>query len=335
MVDLSGKQVLFIAPQFFGYEKDIATEMRRQGAVVDFLPDRPYNSPLLKAVTRLRREWILPLADRFFLNAIEGFGRGRYDLIFVVVGEGLSARTLKEIRALFPGAPLVLYMWDALRNRRSLSLNLPFFDACYTFDARDAKTFGMGFRPLFFSPGFERSASTDFKYHMSFVGTAHSDRYSIVSNVAAELPENTSCYWYLYLQAPWVFWAHKLVNSSYKNASIEGFNFKPLTKQQVQQVFFDSFAVLDIEHPNQLGLTMRTFETMGASKKLVTTNERIKEMDFYDPDNIAVIDRQRPEKIPETFFEIPYCPLDGNIYKKYSIKGWLDEMLSGTQRQAA
>ncbi|WP_029526178.1 CgeB family protein [Polaromonas glacialis] len=328
MDDLAGKQVLFIAPQFFGYEKEIQNEMRRQGAAVDFLPDRPFSSPLLKAVTRLRRELVLPLADRFFMNAIEAFGRSRYDLIFVVVGEGLSTRTLKELRASFPGAPLVLYMWDALRNRRSLALNLPLFDACHTFDASDAKVFDMRFRPLFFSPGFECGATDDFQYHLSFIGTAHSDRYAIVSNVAAALPEKSNCYWYLYLQAPWVFWAHKLMNSAYRGASIKSFHFDPLSKEQVQHVFFNSRAILDIEHPNQIGLTMRTFETMGASKKLITTNQLVRDMDFFNPNNILVIDRHQLQKIPDSFLQTPYAPLADAVHQKYSIKGWLDDILS-------
>lgn len=328
MEDLAGKQVLFIAPQFFGYEQEITNEMRRQGATVDYLPDRPFSSPLLKAVTRLRREWVLPIADRYFMNAIDAFGRSRYDIIFVVVGEGLSVKILKELRASFPRAPLILYMWDSMRNRRSLRLNLPFFDSCYTFDANDAKVFGMHFRPLFFAPGFERAATATFQYYLSFVGTAHSDRYAIVSSVADALPEKMKCYWYLYLQAPWVFWAHKAVNSAYRGATINNFHFDPLSKAQVQNIFFNSLGILDIEHPNQIGLTMRTFEAMGASKKLVTTNQQVREMDFFNPNNILVINRHNLEKIPNSFLETPYSPLAIDVYRKYSIKGWLEDILS-------
>lgn len=332
MHDLRGKQVLFIAPEFFGYEKEIADEMRRQGAEVDFLPDRPFTSPLMKAVTRLRREWVLPLTDRFFLNSVEAFRRSRYDLIFVVVGEGLSVRALSELRASFPGAAFVLYMWDAMRNRRLLERNLPFFDTCHTFDANDAKTFGMKFRPLFFSPGFARSATPDFQYHLSFVGTAHSDRYKIVSNVTAALPKQTNCYWYLYLQAPWVLWAHKLGNPAFRGVSMKSFRFDPLPKAAVQRVFFNSLAVLDIEHPRQTGLTMRTFETMGASKKLITTNALVKESDFFNPENILVIDRGSVPKIPSSFLRSPYVPPVDAIYQKYSLAGWLNDVVPYSDR---
>ena len=37
---LSGKNILFIAPAFFGYEKKIAEKMTNLGAEVDYFDDR-------------------------------------------------------------------------------------------------------------------------------------------------------------------------------------------------------------------------------------------------------------------------------------------------------
>lgn len=332
MYDLQGKQVLFVGPQTFGYEIEIANEMRRRGAEVDFLPDRLFTSPLMKAAMRLRRDWVLPFADRFVMRSIEAFGRGSYDVIFVVGGEGLSVRTLPMLRASFPTAAFVLYLWDALRNKRLLDRNLPFFDQCITFDADDAKTYGMQFRPLFFSPGFACSPSTDFQYHLSFIGTAHSDRVKIVSNIMTALPDQTDFYRYLYLQAPWMFWVHKLGNPAYREASIKDFRFAPLPRAEVQSIFLNSLAILDIEHPGQTGLTMRTFETMGANKKLVTTNPLVKESDFFNPENILVIDRFLVPNIPDSFLRTPYVLLPDAIYQKYSLAGWLKDVLPHSAR---
>ena len=197
MKKLTGKRVLFICPPFFGYEKDIEEELRLQGAEVDFLPDIPFTSPLMKAVTRFRRGWILSLADKFFLDSIEAFDRSNYDLIFVVQGEGLSVKTLANLRTLFPKTRLVWYLWDSFRNKKSLVPNLSTFDECHTFDEEDAKAYGMNFRPLFFSTGFSRATTQNFKHHLSFIGTAHSDRYRVISNMIQALPKQINCYWYL------------------------------------------------------------------------------------------------------------------------------------------
>lgn len=327
MVNLFGKNVLLIAPQFFGYEKEIYNELIRCGAKVDFLPDRPFNSPLMRGVTRIRREWILPLADRFFFNAIENFGRTQYEVIFVVIGEGLSVQLLSQLRSIYPTASFVLYMWDALKNRRLLNQNLALFDSCHTFDVHDAKNYGMKFRPLFFSPGFERGVNLNSQYHLSFVGTAHSDRYQVASDVKAILPVNMASYFYLFLQAPWIYYAHKLGNKAFRAAKKEDFHFLPLPKKNVQDIFFDSRCVLDIEHPKQTGLTIRTFETLGASKKLITTNAHVKDMDFYKSENILVIDRKNINPIADYFFQTPYQSLDPVLYQKYSLSGWLSDII--------
>lgn len=325
---LSGQRVLFIGPQFFGYEKEIVSELCEQGAEVDFLPDRPFVTPLMKAVTRFSRELVLPLMDRFFLTAVEHLGRRRYDVILVIQGEGLSSKTLKRLRSAYPDARFIFYLWDSLRNKKSLAGHLPLFDRSHTFDASDAKAYGLNFRPLFFSPQFTQHDVSELKYQISFIGTAHSDRFKIVHNLSLALPSGTKCYWYLYLQAPWVYHWHKLFNRNFSAASKEIFRFTPLGKTQVKEVFGASLAILDVEHPRQTGLTMRTFETMGAGKKLITTNTLIKDYDFFRPNNILVIDRGGVPVIPGSFMSTPYEPLPPPLYQKYSRAGWLRDLMA-------
>ena len=326
MNPLTGQRVLLIAPRFFGYDQDIATELRRRGAEVDFLPDRPFDTPLMKAVTRFGRQLILKAADKFYQRAFERLGRASYDLIFVVNGQTLSTFILTELRSSFPNARFVLYIWDSFRNRRSIIDNLHFFDDCLSFDPDCSKAYGLRFRPRFFSPGFAHGHTDEFDYHLSFIGTAHTDRYTIISSVAQSLEPHIRCYWYLYIQAPWVFYVYRLSNPAFRTAKIASFHFEPLQRVDVQKVFFRSRAILDIEHPLQTGLTIRTLETLGASRKLITTNGRVREYDFFRDENIYVIDRRRA-KVPKSFLETPYCVVDPLLYEKYSLKGWMDEVL--------
>ncbi|CAN4272326.1 hypothetical protein MCEMSEM29_01155 [Methylophilaceae bacterium] len=325
--NLVNKKILFIAPEFFGYEKEIVAELERRGAEVDFIPDRPFKSPFMKAVTRLRRELVLKLAESFFLKAIKRFNRNNYDLILVVLGECVSPKLLTNLRVQFPKATFTLYMWDSFKNRKFLPKNVPYFDKCFTFDFDDAKNYGMQFRPLFYSNGFKKTEEKNLKFDISFIGTAHSDRYKVVSKVVANLPKDTKSYLYLFLQAPWVFWLHKLCNSKFKGAAIREFNFLPLSKAEVKKIFSDSLIILDIEHPKQTGLTMRTLETLGAQKKLITTNSNVVDYDFFNPNNIFVMDRENVGHIPNSFLLRPYEPLSDQLYEKYSIKGWLDDVL--------
>jgi hypothetical protein len=329
MRSLSGKRVLFVAPRFFGYERDVIRELERQGAIVNWLPDRPFDTPLMKALTKTYPLLVHPWASRLYERLLNEFSVTNYDIVLVLNGQTLSSSMLKNLRRSFPTAEYVLYMWDSIKNRKNICKNLDLFDRAYTFDPKDSKSFHMNFRPLFYANGFETQKVCDSnptKYHISFVGTAHTDRYAIVNSLRNRLPAHVIAYWYLYLQAPWVLNLYRWTNPSMEDANVSDFEFIPLDKKTVQQVFAQSGAILDIEHPNQNGLTMRTFETLGAGKKLVTTNSDVRNYDFFNENNIFVIDRNNPI-ISEQFFDIPFKELPLEIMNRYSIAGWLEEIL--------
>jgi hypothetical protein len=82
-----------------------------------------------------------------------------------------------------------------------------------------------------------------------------------------------------------------------------------------------SKVLLDINRLGQIGLTFRVFESLGLEKKLITTNADIKNYDFYNPNNILIIDEKNPV-IPAAFFENEYEKIPESILQKYTLKGW-------------
>ena len=83
-----------------------------------------------------------------------------------------------------------------------------------------------------------------------------------------------------------------------------------------------SNVVIDINHPSQNGLTNRTLETMASSVKLITTNENVKYYNFYNPNNILIIDRF-DINIPDDFFESNFIQIDPETYNLYSIEQFI------------
>lgn len=318
---------LVIAPRFFGYDQDIAGELGRRGYAVDLVPDRPFDSPLMAALTRFRRDWILAASERFYRRTLGALGRSDYDIILVINGQTLSATILTELRISYPRAKFILYMWDSVDNRPSVTSTLGCFDAVFSFDPGATASHGMIFRASFFSPAFECAPLVEPRYDLSFVGTAHTDRVAVVDAVRRGLRADQPAFWYLYLQARWVFHAYKVTNPAFKASKSGDFAYLPLSRTATQEVFFASRAVLDIEHPKQAGLTMRPFETMGAGKKLVTTSAQIRDYAFYSPENIFVIDRRGGE-VPDDFLRTPYVAIDPALYRSYSLAGWMDEILA-------
>jgi hypothetical protein len=319
----TSSRVLLIAPRFFGYEQEIAAELNRLGQQVDLLPDRPFNSPLMKAVMRFRPELGSHLAcDRFFAQRMEELGRSDYATILVIQGEGVTVNTLMGLRKAYPRARLVFYTWDSIENKPFSKRNLSLYDRCSTFDPVDAKKYSIGFRPLFYTDGFDRPPDTEYTYDLSFIGTVHSDRYRIVRALLEQLSPNTRTFVYLYLQAPWMYELRRLFTNTIDGAKRENFHFVPLNKDLVQATFLGSRAVLDIEHAKQRGATMRTMEALGSKRKMVTTNAMLRNYDFYNPQNIQIIDRKTP-RLTQEFLLTPYEAVPEDVRQKYSLHQWV------------
>ena len=86
-----------------------------------------------------------------------------------------------------------------------------------------------------------------------------------------------------------------------------------------------SQVLLDISRKGQKGLSFRVFESAGLEKKLITTNADIKNYDFYNPNNILVIDEKKPN-ITLDFFSSEYEKIPESIFKKYTLEQWINEV---------
>ena len=333
VLGLKNKRILLIAPVFFGYQMDIGEKLEEFGAKVDFLPDRPFQSSFLKAVTRIFRPITTPYSNYFFKKKISGFEEAKFDYIFVIQGESLTPDVLNFIAHLHKNARKILYLWDSLKNKKWLLKNIKFFDDVFTFDISDARKYQINFRPLFFVDKFLGNEPPLGEiglpnYDLVFIGTIHSDRLKIINAIGSKLENSAKFFRYQFLQAKWLFYFKKILASDFANSKTADFFFEPLSKAKISEVFSMSKAVLDIEHPNQSGLTMRTFEVLASGKKLVTTNKNILFYDFYDPHLIHIVDRENLDGagIPKIFFsqDSPFCKK--KFEKNYSLHAWIKEI---------
>lgn len=91
---------------------------------------------------------------------------------------------------------------------------------------------------------------------------------------------------------------------------------------EVENLTKDSFILIDIVRENQRGLSFRFFEAMAYQKKIITTNKNILNYDFYNPQNILIIN-ENDIKIPEEFLKTPYIPLSEDLFEKYTLQSWV------------
>jgi hypothetical protein len=323
--NITNFQVLLISPKFFGYEYEIKKGLEQLGATVEWIQDRPYDSAFFLTILRLFPKVMLHFVAKHQIRKLQKL-KGKVDIVFAVNPVTLTPVVMENIKILYPKARYILYLWDSINNRLHMKMILSFFQEKWCFDPETSKEYEMELRPLFYINVFKSSVRLKMKYNICFVGTAHSDRYDVLIKV---LNNNQKIYdniVVLYLKAKWLFWFYKIFKPAMWEATIEEFSFKPIASREVARYFHQSRVILDIEHPKQTGLTIRTLESIGSRTKLITTNRDVVNYDFYSKNNIAIIDRFNPV-IDINFFKQEYEPLPESIYHKYSISGWLEEIL--------
>lgn len=327
---LNGKNILFVSPKFFGYEKEIELALKNSGANVEYYDDRPNNDFLTKALIRIDKNILKKKIESYYTQIIKDTKDKKYDYIYFLTPDSLSKNILLELKDIHKESKFILYMWDSLKNRKNVLDLIEVFHEVYSFDKNDAQTYNFNFRPLFYIDEYKKIKKENNKpiYDLTFIGTGHSDRYRLVKKFKEELLENfpdMNIYTFMYLPSKILYIVRKIIDSDIRKSHYKEFNFNSLTKNKMIDIIKKSNVILDIQHPNQTGLTMRTLEILGAKKKIITTNKEVINYDFYNPINIYVLDRDNI-KIDIEFFNGEYQEIDEKIYYKYSILGWVDEI---------
>jgi len=327
---LQDKNILFISVRFFNYENIIKEKLEERGAVVDFFDERPSNSILVKGILRIKRDIYASKIKKYYDNLLEQLHTKTYDYFLLIKGEVIPVYFIKKIKKMNPAIKMIYYNYDSFQNNPHALEFLPLFENRFTFDTEDAKRYNLSFRPLFYSDDYKKirlkKKSPKREYDIAFIGTAHSDRYIISENVGEKSQKfGLSHFAYYYSQSKSVFYYKSLFDKSFKKFDIKKLSFQTLTHSQIIDIYEKSDCILDINHPGQTGLTMRTFETLGAGKKLITTNQEIKKYKIYKTGNILVIDRKNV-KLDPSFFTDNTDKIEENDLYRMSIDGWIDDI---------
>jgi len=330
MVDLKGKRILYLGPPFFGYEADIQKTLVAKGARVDFFNERVFVSSLGKILVRLGIRFLINNAIKnHYSYILTCASKQPYDFLFVVSPETMTPGFVSAIKKINPHIKTVLYMWDSIKNKNNSDHLLPLFDKTLTFDPSDRLLFpDVKFLPLFFVAEFSNDAKpiSNPTHSVSFIGTVHSDRYKLVTSIVNQFKGAKGVpYTFFYCPSKFLYVLKKIFTKEFHGIKISDVSFKSLSKTEVFNVFSSSNIVIDIEHPSQKGLTMRTIEMLASGRKLVTTNSEVINYDFYNKLNICVVDRHNPT-VPKAFIEFEYTPVDPVIVSKYSLSSWLDNI---------
>lgn len=311
------KKLLFYAPSHFDIDLVLMNELKKlEEYTVINLTNKNYEynniwercqnflgKIFLKRI--LKKEWKIQEQ----INEISS--EGPFDLCLIIRPDLLEKMVLQKIKDSIPIRKV--FYWDSFEKIPELKETLPYFNEHFSFEEDDCKTYNLKQISNFY---IYKNSSNIPEYDAFFFG-AHDTRFEKIKQIIE----------YLYNKG----WnAKALIVSEHITKQDDCIEIitQNITFSECYKFTENTKVVIDIAHNNQKGLSIRPFEAMGLKRKLITNNVNIKNYDFYNKNNILIVQNFEKIDIPNTFLESPYQELPNNIYEKYYITNWLKTILN-------
>lgn len=211
---------------------------------------------------------------------------------------------------------LITYNYDSIKRVPLTPNAATVFKKIYSFDFEDVKNNPNFIKTCNFIYKEKQPITSSFKNKAFIALSKDKKRNETISKIADQFDDNGFSGQYEFV----------IVDKTNKKLNK---NLIFLKKQINQEQLFNKIAnseiMIDIVRKNQTGLSFRVFEALAYQKKLIITNPSIKEYEFYNPNNILVVDEDNP-KIPLSFLETKYEPIDHSIYDRFTINAWVNNV---------
>ena len=277
-------------PIFHGFDKSIRKILEINYDRVFFFSELPYSS---NTKFHFLRRFSKSLAEkelvRFNYKVLNFVIRNKIERIFIIRGYGLNESFLKGITSQSWNIEIFHYQWDSFINNPNALLISQYTKHNFTFDLVDT-SYNSRFKhlPLFYSwEGIIKNENTIQDIDILFIGGYHSGRHLFVNKIEKLcLKLGLNFFSYIYL-SPYVYIGDKLSENKIEKRNI---HFAKISRQLYHNYLNRSKIILDIHSPSQSGATMRTIEALSLYKKVLSTNQSLKNELFYSEDNITIID---------------------------------------------
>lgn len=308
--NLYNKKIAFIGPKFYEYHNIIKGKLEEFGAQVDFYAERKYNFSYSffnnfskKALLRYQASHYDAIQKEILLT--------QYDYLFVIRGCEMPAEFVQAVKSKWPAIITIMYQWDSMKANDYSAL-IPYFDYVYSFDYLDADNHEkIQYLALFYTSDIRELRQEKHRQEIDFfsISSYRQDRYLYLLKFIDYCEKNNySLKYHLYI--PLTTYIKSLLKGERLKRSI--LSFSPVKRSKYLRYIAATKVVVDISPSVQTGLSMRTIETLGAGKKLVTTNKYILREKFYSPEQIKLWTEEK---------------MDNFIQQPFSVKKEIDESL--------
>jgi hypothetical protein len=315
-------KITIISFDNWGFNSHIATALKDEGHCVRHIN---FNSFPYKYPNRLFRYYNFILKTVFKKN-IKNIHSGNeilkrlkenneiQDVILTIKGDFIDPKSILKFKKYTKKS--VAYFNDGTSRCPKIIRVIPKFDEVYSFEKEDCEKYNLKFITNWIYPiQSKHKQSIDYQI---FNISSKDKRSPIISKITTILKEKNIIY--------------KVIVFDKKNKNQDPnieYTSKHIPLSEVNDYIHNAQVLLDINRKGQKGLTFRVFESIGLEKKIITTNADIKNYDFYNPNNILIIDEKNPN-IPLDFFDNEYEKIPNDILKKYTLEGWINQVFSSS-----
>lgn len=313
---------LLISPDMFDYTRDMIEFLENKNNNVIWYNDSILFNLFNKLKGKVKKKYLFNKFDKYWDKIIEDNRNQKFDFtVLIFGGEMIQKKHIVKLLSSHKEAKSIYYNWDSSVNFPNVLDFYKCFDRYLSFDKLDCEKYGFEFRPLYYS-NLELDYKPIFDYcSIMTYGWKKSNHYRKIQSI---LPHGMNGKEYLYVRSKKSLFFNKILHySAYKNIPSSNLKFKPLNKQETNELMAKSKAVIDCPLDNQNGLTIRTFETLHLKRKLITTNKSIKNYDFYTPNNIFIVDDD--ENLDDSFFNTKFDD-DYSLNEYYSFDSFMKDV---------
>ncbi|MCJ8153621.1 hypothetical protein MKJ01_07570 [Chryseobacterium sp. SSA4.19] len=259
--------------------------------------------------------------QKFVLDSLKNLGH--QDQILILNPDTFDLSTLEHIKK--QSDRLITYLYDSLDRVHVGQEKLRLFDKVFSFDVADIEKYG-----------FEKLTNYIYLPHMScnmqkpetdlfYITSYDNKRIAFIKLLTKRLLELDLKFRIMVIGKK--SWKHQLKNIFIgipENLHII-FSIKKISHTKLPEYYRKSRVLLDLTRENQYGLSFRVFEAMALEKKIITDNALIKSYDFYNPNNILVLN-ENCSNLDKSFFETPYEKVPEEIYYLYTLENWTNRV---------
>lgn len=309
--------ITIVAFDLWGFNKKIADELSKQNHTVTFLD---INSTNFKYVYKSKTHRVGNFLSKVFLDKnikkdyrnrtlikmINDLPKQDYILIINAI---LFRNDILDL-LLEKTNKFIAYNYDSLARMPLPENHEKLFDQIFSFDINDvAKNSELSLLTNYIY--LDKHINTSPKNKAFMILSKSKEREVILSKIA-DIFDSKSLNYEFIVANPATKKVNKKIHLTEHHVKLD----------IVEQKMKDAEILIDLVRHNQTGLSFRFFEAMALHKKVITNNQTIKQYDFYNKNNILVIDNENII-IPDTFLNSKYQPLSKDLYKKYTVENWI------------